>query len=560
MPDIITLLLKIAQGAGSLLLIAATAYIQLRHGAQVCAKPEKGEPAQAIPPQPAPEDKLSSSLPHCCAASDPARLDFVCENDREIAPRSISFDGSYSSLRGVVTFRGDNFRSGGAYGTADIVKKRFSPDIWTCRTGRLDKTNGRGKYWTGSGWTGQPIIINWDENTRRLMNLYPDKKEKDLIEVIYPTMDGNVYFLDLEDGTPTRDKIVLGMPIKGTGSLHPAGLPIFIAGAGDSMPGRCARSFVLDLVKGEIACELGYDDPFAPRKDHNCFHGYDSSPLYDVKNDIVLQPAENGIIYTTRLNSSLENGSLKLAPEVISRTRYSNSRSGEENYWLGMESSAVMWKNYMYIADNGGNLMCYDVNTMQLIWSCDTVDDSNASPVLEEEDGNAYIYISTSLHFTKDENNCGDIPIWKINACTGEKLWQRTYRCATMAGVSGGVQATALLGKQSLGGLVYFAIARTGGFNKGLLVALDKKTGAEVWRVRLNHYVWSSPLGIYDSQGNGYVVQCDSDGNMMLFDGLTGELYDTVSLGKNIEATPAAYGNTVVVGTRTQRICGVRII
>ena len=36
MPDIITLLLKIAQGAGSLLLIAATAYIQLRHGAPVC--------------------------------------------------------------------------------------------------------------------------------------------------------------------------------------------------------------------------------------------------------------------------------------------------------------------------------------------------------------------------------------------------------------------------------------------------------------------------------------------------------------------------------------------
>ncbi len=110
------------------------------------------------------------------------------------------------------------------------------------------------------------------------------------------------------------------------------------------MPGRCARAALIDLVKGEIACELGYDDPFAPRKDHNCFHGYDSSPLYDVKNDIVLQPAENGIIYTTRLNSSLENGSLKLAPEVISRTRYSNSRSGEENYWLGMESSAVMWK------------------------------------------------------------------------------------------------------------------------------------------------------------------------------------------------------------------------
>ena len=89
------------------------------------------------------------------------------------------------------------------------------------------------------------------------MNLYPDKKEKDLVEVIYPTMDGNVYFLDLEDGTPTRDKIVLGMPIKGTGSLHPAGLPIFIAGAGDSMPGEVRAQLCIGSCKGRNRLRAG---------------------------------------------------------------------------------------------------------------------------------------------------------------------------------------------------------------------------------------------------------------------------------------------------------------
>jgi hexosaminidase len=41
---------------------------------------------------------------------------------------------------------------------------------------------------------------------------------------------------------------------------------------------------------------------------------------------------------------------------------------------------------------------------------------------------------------------------------------------------------------------------------------------------------------------------------MMLFDGLSGELYDAINLGSNIEATPSAFGNTVVVGTTTNRM------
>ena len=72
------------------------------------------------------------------------------------------------------------------------------------------------------------FLVRWEEQTRKAMNLYEEKKQKEgLTEVIYATCDGNIYFLDLEDGTATRDKISLGFPVKGTGSLYPSGIPLY---------------------------------------------------------------------------------------------------------------------------------------------------------------------------------------------------------------------------------------------------------------------------------------------------------------------------------------------
>jgi len=47
---------------------------------------------------------------------------------------------------------------------------------------------------------------------------------------------------------------------------------------------------------------------------------------------------------------------------------------------------------------------------------------------------------------------------------------------------------------------------------------------------------------------------------MFLLDGRTGELLDKLALGAGaIESTPAAYGNMIVVGTRGERVVGVKI-
>ena len=48
-------------------------------------------------------------------------------------------------------------------------------------------------------------------------------------------------------------------------------------------------------------------------------------------------------------------------------------------------------------------------------------------------------------------------------------------------------------------------------------------------------------------------------GNLFLIDGATGALLDRVNLGSNVEASPAVFENTIVVGTRGQKIFGIEI-
>ena len=131
------------------------------------------------------------------------------------------------------------------------------------------------------------------------------------------------------------------------------------------------------------------------------------------------------------------------------------------------------------------------------------MDDTNGSPVFSVEDGVPYLYIATSLHWTASRRlKLGDVPVFKINAITGEYVWKHTYLCNTVAGISGGVQATCVNGKQNISDLVIFPVARTPQVRTGILAALDKKTGETVWEFNTGKYVWSSPVDLYDENGN----------------------------------------------------------
>ncbi len=467
-------------------------------------------------------------------------------------PISFGKPEDYFALPGIATFRGNNFRNGAAYGNVTVTEKTLTK-AWGSNIGSL---NG----WPGSGWTGQPLMVQWDDETKAIMNMYASKKAKEgLVEVIYATLDGNVYFYDLEDGSYTRDPLYLGMNFKGAGSLDPRGYPIMYVGSGDYLSGKVPRMYIVSLIDGKILYERSGSDSFSLRSNWTAF---DSSPLVDAETDTLIWPGENGILYTIKLNTTYDKstGTLTIAPDEIVKTRYNTTRSNSSSYWLGYEPSAVIVDRYLYISENGGMFFCIDLDTMQLVWSQDTRDDSNSTPVFEWNgtDG-GYLYTAPSLHWTNSGGK-GYICIYKLDAKTGDIVWEKRFDCYTVDGVSGGVQSTPILGKPGtqLEGLVLYTIARTPNEWDGKLVALDTKTGEIVWEKAMDYYSWSSPVAVYDDAGTAYIILCDSVGNMSLLDS-KGATLSSISLGSNIEASPAVFENTLVVGTRGGLVCGVKI-
>ncbi len=553
-------------------LLAVLVMVVMRGIAANKALEETAEsPAVTVQPTPTPTPEptptpvgLPDFKPHSVDGTEPERLisSTAIMVDGEVVEEyesdyEINFDlpERYTELEGIVTFRGDNFRSGAAYGTAAVSSKTLTK-VWSKSTSGLSDTDGI--YWSGSGWTGQPLIVKWPEATRKNISaMYDWAREKEgLVEVIYATLDGHVYFYELTSGEYTRDPLNLGFNYKGAGALDPRGYPILYVGSGvDSVNGR-SRVKVVNLIDNSVMFEFGHNETFANRG----WHMFDSSPLVSAETDQLIYPGENGILYIIHLNTKYneQTGELSVDPDNIVKWKYNGVRSGSR-YWLGVESSAAIINNYIFLADNGGNLMCLDLNTLKLVWVQDVLDDTNCSPVVDIEDGHPYIYISTSFHYGWRSYSTAAIPIFKIDAETGEIVWRTDYTCYTVQDLSGGVQGTIAVGKNKLSDMIFVPVARTPGASSGTLAALKKDTGEVVWEKETSMYSWSSPVDFYDADGNGYLLYCNSGFNMFLIDGKTGEQLDYMNLGGNIEASPAMYGNYAVVGTRAMRTYCIQV-
>lgn len=482
------------------------------------------------------------------------------------AEQKVTFlhNDEYTQAEGVLSFRGSCFRQNSYYGTAEVSTGALQ-QVWQHDTFSVGKGEG-GKYsgvWTGTGWTGQALAVRWDAETKAIMNMYDSAKHKDgLIEVICPCMDGNIYFYDMETGEPTRNKLVFGVPFKGCGSVDPRGWPILYVGQGDhyNTEGKASKAYAISLINGKVLATIGTKpDSFALRS----WHAYDSAAIVDGPTDTLFYPGENGILYRVKLNTKYDKaaGTLTMDPSSPVKLRYQASRSKNDGYWLGYESSAVAWRNYLYLCDNTGLMQCVDVNTMKVVWVQDTWDDTNATPCFEEdpETGTGYLYVGNTLDNKADANGRGKVAFFKIDACSGEIIWKKEYSVDTTSNVTGGFQGSAVLGHGELEGLVITTYSSVGSNGyAGYVVAYDKKTGNEVWTFRVSGYTWCSPLAMYDASGKAYIIVCNCNGDVYVLNG-RGEKLSSINLGSNIEASPVGFGNYIVIGTRVKGIFGLKI-
>ena len=513
------------------------------------------------------DERPVSFHPHSTADTEPSGLiasqeiivdDVILEDASSYHPwyhMDFGIGTEYTDVDGIVTFRGDSFRSTASAGVSDM-KSYTIQDVWTQDTGGMTVGNAS---WSGSGWTGQPLIECWPKSVRQHMNMYDGAKQKDeLTEVIYACMDGFVYFIDLDTGEPTRDSLYLGWTFKGAGALDPRGYPILYLGAGYDSNEGTSRAFIINLLDCSVMYTFGNNDPYSYRGSLSFF---DSSALVDAASDTLIYPGENGLLYLIHLNTAYdpEAGTLSIDPDHMVRWRYNGVRTTTQQFWLGMEDSAAVYENYLFIADNGGNLMCLDLDTLQLVWAQDVLDDSNSTPVLSVEDGKLYLYVSTSFHLGWRSSSSASVPIWKIDAETGRIVWQTEYECYSEDGVSGGVQSTIALGKNQLSPYIYVTVSRTPEMHTGILACIDKRTGQVIWEHEAV-YAWSSPVCVYAPDGSGVVIYCTCGGRMYMLDGLKGDVLSTFDLSEGaIEASPAVYKNKVVIGTRACKIWGLEL-
>ncbi len=482
--------------------------------------------------------------------------DGIIMNYRDINIIEFPDSSEYEGELGLITFRGNNYRDGGAFGTADIKEEKLEI-IWEFDIGSISTQSGG--YWPGVGWTGQPSIVAWPEETQANMNIKESLKGPNLREVIYASLDGNIYFADLATGEWTRDPIHIGYPTKGSVSIDPRGYPLLYTGQGIGENGyeTLAPAYrIFSLIDQTLLYEISGDDPDSLR----VWPNFDSSGLLDAKNDTFYEAGENGIIYKIDLKTVYDEevGEISINPDLV-KYRYLNPFGDR----IGIESSPVIYKNLMYCTDNNGMIMCINLNSFKAEWVAPTHDDTDASLVLDVTDEGVFLYtgneVDISGEFGDNEDKIYDSTISKFNALTGELVWEVKYPCMYNSVINGGVLGTPVMGKNDISDLVIFGLAKSGGEYMGRLVALDKETGEEVWAIDSEAYSWSSPTAVYTPEGKSYILYCNFAGNMYLIEGNTGKILDVVSLGANIEGTPGVFNDMAVIGSYARKIFGVRI-
>ena len=473
---------------------------------------------------------------------------------------------------GVLTFRGDNFRRNAAVGTLDGEATGLKMK-WEVEGG---SSRGVNQTFYGYGWPGQPAIVQWSKQVRAASNLYESKQTKEkLKEVIIAGQDGAIRFLDLDDGTITRNSIKLGYPMNGTPSVHTVGQPYISAGQFARKmkvkTGRIGlRTYNLYNTK-ELKMIDGLDSKH--RRALNNIGSFETSALIDRTSDTLITAGSNGMLYLEALNSEFDwkVGVMKVNPSETAMT--SRAKGQKNNALTAVESSLAAYDKYVFYADMGGVLRCVDTDTLRPVWAVATGDAVMAAVALDLTEARE-LNLYTANMYANRKKGSGEIQIRRYDALSGREAW-----CTEIGVYKGkkdkedvGAKASPVIGQGKLKDLVYFTVtglSEEGREQLGLsgeeasaLIALDKNTGKTVWAKGMESRTESSPVAVYDGDGNGWIIQCAEDGNIYLVEGLTGKETGSMKLEAEIIASPAVYNDTMVIGTTgkgTSFIYGIEI-
>ena len=439
----------------------------------------------------------------------------------------------YDSVPGILTFRGGHRRDARKYsGKVKGTPSRIVQDWAT-------KTDARGKWGGGTGWSGQPVYAKWtNEQLAHYRKTSPGVTQHlNNEEIMVGSLCGKVYFIDYATGQFSRQPIDVMNPLKGSMGLDPAMNGSLYVGQGypDHEP---IGHLAIDLDSHKQVYMWGRD----PKAKRN-WNTYDSSPI--IAGQFMFWCGENGTVYKYE---RLGNGKLKMH----SALRYVI----KGDHGAGIESSIAIYKNYGFIGDNHGDVLCINLNNMKPVWHYDNHDDIDGSIVVEVENGIPYLYCGCEVDLQSGPDKRTHFV--KLNGLNGSKVWE--WSCPSEkvnirnAHFDGGLYCTPLLGDGNCKDMIFASFNQLDGKKTSEFLAFDKKTGQVLYRKPLDFFAWSSPVGFYNEKKELFIVIGNSNGHLYMFNGKTGDMLFDQVMSSNFESSPVVINNTLVVGARDGNI------
>jgi len=454
-----------------------------------------------------------------------------------------NLDDLYADVPGIFAFRGGSFRDAPFRGHLQGKPDTVVVD-WSFTTDYDDRSTDYGVWGGGTGWTGQPLYVAWpDSLMARFQSESPALTSRFAQEeVIVGSLASRLYFINFQTGDSSRRSIPTGNTIKGTPMLDPTLNGNLYVGQG--IP--CQSPFgamAINLFTHRIVHFFPAD-----RKAWRGWNAYDSSPLR--VGGFLFRAGENGTLYKFRIDGD----TLRLH----STLQFRRPRRGAG----GMEASMSAFRNYGFVSDNHGLILCVNLNTMRPVWLYDNHDDSDASPVLSVEEDGLFLYSGCEMD---RQGSKGYSYLVKLDALTGALVWssplpvQRAYIGERK--FDGGLFATPLLGSGNCDSLVFYNIVTNEKPGmKGDFVALRKKDGSLVYRTPLKHYAWSSPVALLNEQEELFIFTADTQGRVYLIEGSSGKILFCRRVGANFESSPIVVDNHIVIGSRGRKIYKLSVL
>jgi outer membrane protein assembly factor BamB len=441
-----------------------------------------------------------------------------------------------TKFKGLTTFRGNatrNYYGEGPVPTHPVVRWRAPKSGGYCGT---SSNLGVTKVWCGTGWTGQPNVIQHRNGS---------------IELREGAYDGHYHFLNGATGQPYRSDLVTGDLAKGSATTDSDGYPLYYAGSRDNY----FRIVALDRPGGTPTVLWKYNSRSNPHLVWN--DDWDGAALQ--VGDYLMEGCENSWFYIWKLNRHYDSNHLiQVDPQLKMLVPGYDSQLlhdlGDED--VSIENSVAYDANrgVVYFGNSGGLVQGWDVSDImkggshyKRVFRFWDGDETDASIVIDSQ---GYLYVGRHASFnvpsrpqTRD-HQVGDLMKLDPTKPDDPVVWS--------VQIGGFAPDGGLLGTPALYKGIVYATNTEGGVS-----AIDSKTGSMLWHQDLDGAVWSSPVPVDDR-----LIVADGAGGVNCFDitnpRTSPKLLWRVKLSDStIESTPAVWHGWIWVGSRDGGIYGI---